>query len=173
MQQTPTKRAFTVVELIVVISIIAILSGVLVPRVTDHLKSARDARRLADVKQVRNAIEQFYMDKGRYPTADANPSYGGWDVSHDGNFIRELRDEGYLEEDAVDPINDTTFHYRFYVYEKGSYGCQGEGPFYVLGVRNFENTDFASRNKGFFRCSERNWGSEFAFVTGGGATFRD
>jgi prepilin-type N-terminal cleavage/methylation domain-containing protein len=44
-----TQRGFTLIELVVVISILAILSGVLVPRVTTHLKSARDARRLEDV----------------------------------------------------------------------------------------------------------------------------
>jgi prepilin-type N-terminal cleavage/methylation domain-containing protein len=39
-------RGFTLIELVVVISILAILSGVLVPRVSSHLESARDARRL-------------------------------------------------------------------------------------------------------------------------------
>jgi len=29
------------------------------------------------------------------------------------------------------------------------------------------------QNKGFFKCAGRNWGNEFAYVTGGGATFRE
>ena len=165
-----TTRGFTLIELVVVISILAILSGVLVPRVTNHLKAARDARRLADIKAVHAAIEQYHMDKGSYPTANANSSYGGWDVSNDGDFIRVLRDQGYLDEDAVDPINDATFHYRYYVYAKSSYGCVGNQDFYVLGIRNFESDDFAAKNKGFFECSGRNWNDEFAYVTGGGAT---
>jgi len=162
-------RGFTLIELVVVISILAILSGVLVPRVTNHLKSARDARRLADIKAVRAAIEQYHIEKGTYPPANANSSYGGWDVSNDGDFIRALRDNGYLDEDAVDPLNDATFHYRYYVYARGSYGCQGNSEFYVLGIRNFESEDFAVRNRGFFQCSGRNWNDEFAYVTGGGA----
>ncbi len=165
-------RGFTLIELVVVISILAILSGVLVPRVTNHLKSARDARRLTDIRAVRNAIEQYYQDKGAYPTANANSSYGGWDVSNDGDFIRVLRDKGYLDEDAVDPINDTTYHYRYYVYAKGSYGCVGNTDFYVLGIRNFESSDFAVKNKGFFQCTGRNWNGEFAYVTGGGASLQ-
>mgnify|MGYP001164765553 CR=1 FL=1 len=163
------SRGFTLIELVVVISILAILSGVLVPRVTNHLEAARDARRLADIKAVRAAIEQFYMDKGAYPAANANSSYGGWDVSSDGDFIRVLRDQGYLDEDASDPINDATFHYRYYVYAKGSYGCVGGTDFYVLGVRSFESDGFAAPNKGFFQCAGRNWNDEFAYVTGGGA----
>ena len=169
---THSRRGFTLIELVVVISILAILSGVLVPRVTNHLKSARDARRLADIKAVRSAIEQYYMDKGSYPAANANSSYGGWDVSSDGDFIRVLRDQGYLDEDAVDPINDATFHYRYYVYAKGSYGCAGSTDFYVLGIRNFESVDFAAKNKGYFACTGRDWNGEFACVTGGGANLQ-
>src|SRR5262245_37668671 len=164
------QRGFTLIELVVVISILAILSGVLVPRVSNHLKAARDARRLADIKAVRSAVEQYYLDKGHYPAANANSAFGGWDVSSDGDFIRVLRDEGYLDEDAQDPINDATFHYRYYVYTQGSYGCTGTSDFYVLGIRSFESDDFAAKNKGFFTCSGRDWTTEFAFVTGGGTT---
>ncbi len=164
-----SRRAFTLIELVVVISIMAILSGVLVPRVSSHMRSARDAKRLADVKIMRSAIEQFYLDRGFYPVANTNSSYGGWDVSHDGNFIDALVEGGYLEDIPRDPVNDATYHYRYYVYAQGSYNCAGETDFYV-GVRNFESTEFASKNKGFFRCSGRNWNNEFAYVTGGGAS---
>jgi prepilin-type N-terminal cleavage/methylation domain-containing protein len=166
----PSKRGFTLIELVVVISILAILSGVLVPRVTNHLKAARDARRLADIKAVRGAIEQYFADKGSYPPGNPNSSMSGWDVSSDGDFIRVLRDEGYLDEDAQDPINDGTYHYRYYVYPKGSYGCHGNTDFYVLGIRSFESPEFAAKNKGFFECANRNWNDEFAFVTGGGVS---
>ena len=166
------RRGFTLVELVIVISILAILSGVLVPRVSNHMKAARDARRLADIKNVRNAIEQFFMDKGEFPHPNVNSSFGGWDVSHDGNFIRDLANYGYLDEDPADPINDTSYHYRYYVYDEGTYDCEGAGPFYVLGVLQFESAEFALKHRGFFKCSGRNWGDEFAYVTGGGQGFR-
>lgn len=172
--ETKSKRpGFTLIELVVVISILAILSGVLVPRVKDHMQGARDARRLADIKTIRNAIEQYYWDKGSYPLANTNSSYGGWDVSHDGDFISTLVDAGYLSEAPADPINDSTYHYRYYVYEKGSYGCAGEKQFYVLGIRNFETAEFAAKNKGFFKCASRDWNNEFAYVTGGGASLKE
>ena len=164
------RSGFTLIELIVVISILAILSGVLVPRVKDHMQAARDARRLSDVKTIRNAIEQYYWDKGEYPPANTSNSYGGWDVSHDGDFISALVDGGYLEEPPADPINDSTYHYRYYVYANGSYGCDGSSKFYVLGIRTFETSEFAAKNRGFFRCANRDWNNEFAYVTGGGTT---
>jgi prepilin-type N-terminal cleavage/methylation domain-containing protein len=165
------KAAFTLVELVVVISILALLSGVLVPRVSDHMRASRDSQRLADVKILRNAIEQYYMDKGRYPQARANSKYGGWDVSQDGDFIRDLRNFGYLDSDVFDPINDTTYHYRYFVFDRAAFGCKGEGKYYVLGVKKFESPEFAARNKGFFKCADRDWGQEFDYVTGGGTTF--
>ncbi len=164
------RRGFTLIELVIVISVLAILSGVLVPRVANHMKSARDARRLADIKTIRNAIEQYYLDKGDFPRANANSAYGGWDVSHDGNFITALREHGYLEEMPSDPINDGTYHYRYYVYNQGDYDCKGTGKYYVLGIRNFESSDFAKKNRGFFKCADRDWSTEFVYVTGGGAS---
>ena len=169
---TSNRRGFTLIELVVVVSILAILAGVMVPRVTHHMKSARDARRLADIKTVRTAIEQYYMDKGEYPAANTNSSFGGWDVSNDGNFIEALKQEGYLDEKSVDPINDSTYHFRYYVYNNGAYGCVGDGRYYVLGIRNFETQDAADDNPGYFQCSSRNWGNEFDYVTGGGASLR-
>jgi len=162
-------RGFTLIELVVVISILAVLSGVVIPRVSSHQRSARDARRLADIKTLRNAVEQFHMDRGEYPVPRANSFKGQWEVSTDENFLEVLREEGYLDREFSDPINDESFHYRYFVYESGAYGCQDEGPFFVLGIRNFESNLFADANRGFFKCGTRDWAVEFAYVVGGGA----
>lgn len=167
---TRSTKGFTLIELIVVISILAILAGAMIPRVTNHLAETRDARRLSDVKGVQSAIEQFYVDKQRYPAAKANSSYGGWDVSNDGDFIPELVQYGYLPEPPRDPNNDTAYYYSYYLYDKGTSGCISDGKFYVLGVKAFETSAFAAKNKGYFKCSGRNWSTELAFVTGGGAS---
>jgi len=163
------KQGFGLIELLVVIALVAILSGVLVPRVNGHIKAARDGRRLADVKILQNAIEQYHADRGVYPQPHKNPNFGDWDVSSDGGFLEVLVDEGYLHETPHDPIDDATYHYRYYVYEPGALGCASTGEFFVLGIRNFETSAYAARHKGFFRCPERDFGSEFAYVTGGGA----
>jgi prepilin-type N-terminal cleavage/methylation domain-containing protein len=162
------EQGFSLIELVVVIASLAIVAGVLVPRVSSQMASARDARRMQAIETVRQAVERYHEEKGEYPAPNQNASYGGWDVSHDGDFVRALRDAGYLEQDLVDPVNDETYHYRYFVYGPGSYGCAGGTPYYVLGIRNFESADFAARSAGSFQCPSRNWASEFAFVTGGG-----
>ncbi len=173
MNRFGSKSGFTLIELVVVILILSVLAGALVPRVTDRMASARDSRRMADMRTIRDAIEQYYVDKQTYPAPKKNGSYGGWDVSHDGNFVPDLVSSGYLREVPSDPLNDKTHHYRYYVYGKGSYGCKGTTPYYVLGIRQFEGDDAKAKNKGFFRCSKRDWSKEFDYVTGGGASWKN
>lgn len=167
MKGSNPRSGFSLTELAVVISVLAILVGALVPRVQARLSLRRDERRLMDVQTLVQAIERYRADVGELPYPDGTPAHGGWDVSHDGNFISALRRGGYLDQDVVDPLNDDAYHYRYFVYEAGTYGCPGSGPYYVIGIRNFETASVAAQRRGSFRCSERDWSEEFAYVTGG------
>ncbi|MDD3711848.1 MAG: prepilin-type N-terminal cleavage/methylation domain-containing protein, partial [Patescibacteria group bacterium] len=61
------KPAFTLIELLVVIAIIGILATLAVVALQNARKSARDAKRIADVKQIQTALELYYNDVGEYP----------------------------------------------------------------------------------------------------------
>ena len=63
------KRAFTLVELLVVIGIIGILSGVLIASFGGSSESARAALCLANMKNLANACQTYGMNTGRYPNA--------------------------------------------------------------------------------------------------------
>ncbi len=66
------NKGFTLVELLVVMSIL----GVLVTLVAGGFRSSqmrgRDAQRKSDLKGMANALEIFYSDYGRYPSSDAS-----------------------------------------------------------------------------------------------------
>ncbi|MEI7451581.1 MAG: type II secretion system protein [Candidatus Falkowbacteria bacterium] len=62
------KRGFTLIELLVVIAIIGILATIAVVALQNARAKARDARRVADVKQTQTALELFFNDQQRYPT---------------------------------------------------------------------------------------------------------
>jgi prepilin-type N-terminal cleavage/methylation domain-containing protein len=64
------KKAFSLIELLVVVSIIAVLMAVGSVGYQSIIKSGRNARRQADVQQIRTALESYKSDTGAYP---ANP----------------------------------------------------------------------------------------------------
>ncbi len=67
-----TAQGFTLIELLVVIAIIGILSSVVLASVNSARAKARDAKRKQDLYQIRNALELYFNDNGRYPVG-----YGG------------------------------------------------------------------------------------------------
>jgi len=63
------KKAFTLVELLVVIAIIGLLATISVIALSQAREKSRDAKRVADIKQIQTALELFFNDMGRYPSA--------------------------------------------------------------------------------------------------------
>jgi prepilin-type N-terminal cleavage/methylation domain-containing protein len=61
------RQGFTLIELMVVISIIAILVGLLVANVSSIQTKSRDGARKIDIRKVQRALEQYKADWGRYP----------------------------------------------------------------------------------------------------------
>ena len=65
------QKGFTLIELMVVISIIGVLAGIAVVQVKNMQRKARETALRKDLADMRAAIDNFYADKQRYP-ADLN-----------------------------------------------------------------------------------------------------
>lgn len=62
------KKGFSLIELLVAISIIAILATIGLASYTSAQKRARDSKRKADLEQIRSALEMHRADENDYPT---------------------------------------------------------------------------------------------------------
>lgn len=64
----PSQKGFTLIELIVVVTIIGILAGIALVNVQTAQRKAREAALRENLFQMRKAIDNFYADKQRYPS---------------------------------------------------------------------------------------------------------
>jgi general secretion pathway protein G len=82
---------FTLLELMVVISIIIILAAITLPQYQRTIVATREAVLRNDLRTMRSLIDQFAADKGRLPQS-----------------LEELATEGYMREVPVDPFTGAT-----------------------------------------------------------------
>lgn len=60
-------RSFTLIELLIVVTIIGLLAAIAVPNFLNAQMRARVVRTIADLKSCATAIEQYAIDCGKYP----------------------------------------------------------------------------------------------------------
>ncbi len=83
-------KGFTLIELLVVMAIVATLLSLVAPRYFSSLDKAKEAVLRQDLVIMRNAIDQFYSDFGKYPID-----------------LEELVDKRYLRSIPVDPFTES------------------------------------------------------------------
>jgi general secretion pathway protein G len=81
------QDGFTLIELIIVMTIIAILASIAIPSYMGSIKSAKEAVLKEDLHVMRNAIDSYTMDKGKAPQS-----------------LDDLVQTGYLKTIPTDPM---------------------------------------------------------------------
>src|SRR5213083_2274871 len=64
------QRGFTLVELLVVITIIALIMGVVGPRVLNYLTQSKAKTAKIQIESFASALDLYFLDTGRYPSGN-------------------------------------------------------------------------------------------------------
>ena len=70
LQNRTRNRAFTLIELMLVMVILAILAAVVVPKMTGQREKANKAAAKTDVSMIGGALDQYEVDQGHYPSSE-------------------------------------------------------------------------------------------------------
>lgn len=113
-------KGFTLLELIVVITIIGLIMGVLMVNFNNTRVRARDARRKAELDQISKALRMYYADYQSYPTHGTGGNAGkimgcGSDGDEVCNWTDGFEAGGvvYIQQFPQDPLNNSDHQYRY------------------------------------------------------------
>ncbi|QFR39104.1 type II secretion system protein [Candidatus Gracilibacteria bacterium 28_42_T64] len=114
MENMKSKKAFTLVELIVVITIIAILGTIAFISLQGYSSLARDSVRISDINNIRTSLELFSVKTGKYPIPSNGMAitYSGglvWTQGTVGNSV--TTNISQLSNTPIDPILNTEYVY--------------------------------------------------------------
>ena len=128
-------RGFTLIELLVVVAIIGILSSIAVVQLRQTPQRAREAALRENLYALRNVIDQYFTDKGKYPDS-----------------LQTLVEDGYIRKIPVDPMtgSETTW-----VEEQSAGGAEEDqdDPSLQGGIANVHSGSDVEALDGT-RCSE-------------------
>lgn len=155
------QRGFTLIELLVVIAIIGILSGIVIASLGNAKSSGRDAKRIADIKNIQFALALYYNDNLKYPNSAVT------NTASAGNIVKELV-PAYMSVMPKDPTTQTDYFFKSYTTNSGG-NCNSAPPSrYHLGAVLEEsrppsdNIDYNAAPSGFYACGTLGADVDFA-----------
>jgi type II secretory pathway pseudopilin PulG len=146
MKKLNKKSAFTIIELLVVLSIIFLLSTVMMAAYGQVKIQTRDTKRFAEIQSLQKALEGYYAEVGSFPSLGST-GLDGWYGSCDSNGFAEfssalqpLVQQEFIPQiprDPMDPVASSintqtasgcqTYFYRTQTADYDAFGtCGGE-----------------------------------------------
>lgn len=97
-QSHPLGKAFTLIELMIVVVILGLLATVIMPRILNRPEQARRMKAKVDIRSIESALALFKTDTGKFPTTSQ-----GLQALVTDPGIRGYNSDAYLDKVPVDP----------------------------------------------------------------------
>jgi len=138
------QHGFTLLEIIVVITIIAILAAYIAPKVAGRADDARISKVKNDIQVLESALELYRLDNFKYPTNDQGLQAL---VTRPSDDLKNWKAGGYIKKLRKDPWGND---YQYVIpgresaeYDIYSYGADnvegGDGPDADIGTWNLDS----------------------------------
>jgi len=121
------RRGFSLIELLVVITIIALLIGVATVSYTKAQQKGRDGRRKSDLKAIQQALELYFQQNGKYPpNPPTAPDDGiGFCATLSNSsytiYVRDVLQPSHISKVPSDPTVASTSDYLYYKITNSTY----------------------------------------------------
>ena len=116
------EKGFTLIELLVVIAIIGILAALVTASISESRAKARDATRISQMQEVETALELYYLEFDRYPSANTS-NYLLRNSGLDENFIKSIPEDPLFSNGNCSSSNGTSDY---------CYNAPSDGQSYTL-----------------------------------------
>jgi len=108
--KTPAQKAFTLIEILLVVAIIGLLASVVLASLSQSKVKANTAKRLENARQIENALEVYYVNNKAYPSTggsleSACTTWGGYANTGASAWIPNLAPT-YIQTLPTDPDSD-------------------------------------------------------------------
>ena len=153
------NQGFTLIELLVVIAIIGVLSSVVLASLNSARAKSRDAKRLSDLRQIQNALELHFTDKGYYPNTGGSGSYRSECYGSAPEDVIPGLVPTYISSLPADPTMDKVADTSCYLYTS-------DGTDYALLDHVIVDTNFSYLTRPTFFDPTRDGGSSGCVLDG-------
>lgn len=90
-----SNDGFTLIEIMVVIVILALLAGIVIPKIVSRPEEARRTKAVIQIKEIESALNLFKIDNGFYPSTEQGLE-ALVTVPDAGEIPKNYKEEGYL-----------------------------------------------------------------------------
>lgn len=158
------KKAFTLVELIVVITILAVLSTIAYSSFVWYSTWARDSVRLADIKTVYTGLNYYQTKNSKVPPTENWADIIVWwnVIQYQGNLWRATLWKIWVNDYLVDPSTKELYTYitnRALTKHQVAGFLEIDDPSYVKNKKVFANTDrtFYAKGESMWVIKDNSW----------------